>query len=351
MKVLMPFWDLSYFETRFLAVKSISERVKELHVVYVEGEPQELWKKYATFNKIKLPESNIKSKVFRLFFNRRHIYVQIKEIDFDLICTSSGLWSQEVSRYYSSQKHTPYIVYVRGANREVRKALQTNKLVRKLFDYLDIRSLKQADMVVPISKSIMEKLEIWGIPKGKISSPAYIGIDTNMFKPIETERTKEFTVAYAGRICPEKRVTNLLQIAEKLKDVHFIIAGKKQMPVSFPENVKYYGPLSLSEMPEFYNKADLVVLPSVTEGLGGVILEAYACGKPVLVATDAVQKELKIFGAVSDVDKFEAEILRLKNSEITELSRGSREYIQSQFTWDNFGDIMLKNFKKVVGDK
>lgn len=348
MKVLMPFWDFAYFETRFSAIQSISEIVKELHVAYVEGEPEEAWTKIATFHKIELPEGRLKSKIARLFLNRKRIYDQIKGIDCDLICTSSGIWSQEVSRYYSSQKHVPYVVYVRGANREVRKAMQTNFLVRKIIDYLDTRSLKQADMVVPISKSIMKKLETWGVPKEKISEPAYIGINTDMFKPMEVERSKKFTVAYAGRICPEKRVTNFLKIAEKLKDIHFIVAGKKLMPVSFPENVEYYGPLLHSEMAKFYNKADLVVLPSITEGLGGVILEAYACGKPVLIATDAVQEELKIFGATSDVDNFEAEILKLKNTDITSLSKGSREYIQKEFSWSKFGEIMLQNFKKVL---
>jgi glycosyltransferase involved in cell wall biosynthesis len=202
-------------------------------------------------------------------------------------------------------------------------------------------------MVVPISKSIMKKLEAWGVCKEKISEPAYIGIDTDMFRPMKVKRSKKFTVAYAGRICPEKRVTSFLKNAEKLKDVHFIVAGKKQMSISFPENVEYFGSLLHSEMPEFFNKADIVVLPSITEGLGGVILEAYSCGKPVLIATDAVQEELEIFGAISDVDNFEAEILKLKNSDLTALSKGSREYIQSQFSWSSFGDVMLQNFKKV----
>ena len=44
--------------------------------------------------------------------------------------------------------------------------------------------------------------------------------------------------------------------------MHVLIAGKKQMNISFPSGVKYVGSLPFSEMPRFYNKADLVVLPS-----------------------------------------------------------------------------------------
>jgi len=347
MKILMPFWDLQFFETGLPAIKSISERVKEVHVVHINGEPREIWKKYATFHKIDAPSAFIRSKMVGFFLSQRSIYNQIKEIDVDIVCALSGLWSQELSKIYSSRKHTPYVVYLRGSHRTVRKAMKTNRLTMKIANYLDTRSLKQASRVIPISIAMKKNLEKWGINKEKIAFPVPIGVDTKVFRPVKVER-KFFTVAYAGRISHEKRVVHLLKIAEKLKDIHFIIAGKKQMPVSFPDNVEYYGSLSLAEMPEFYNKADLIVLPSITEGFGGVILEAYACGKPVLIATEAVQEELKIFGSVSDIDRFETEIMKLKNSDLKVLSYGARPYVEKNFTWDKFGDSIVEQFRGVI---
>lgn len=349
MKILMPFWNFAFFETRFLAIKSISERVQKILVIYVEGEPKKLWEKYATFHKIDVPGTRIRSKIIRFFIYRKKIYNQIKNLDVNFIFSASGLWRQEFSRYYTMQKQVPYVVYVRGSHREVRKTKNTNKVSMKIANYLDTRSLKAANRIIPISEKVMKNLEKMGIDQEKIAHPVPVGVDTHMFRPIEVEKSKEFTVAYAGRISPEKRVKQLLKIAGRMKDVHFIIAGKKQMPVSFPNNVDYFGPLSHSEMPEFFNKADLVVLPSVSEGLGGVILEAYACGKPVLVAEDAAQKELKIFGSVSPLENFEKEILKLKNSDLKSISKGARTFVKNHFTWDKFGDSMVENFKKVIG--
>jgi len=348
MKILIPFCDLRFFETGLAAIKSISKRVKEVHVVHINGEPKEIWKKYATFHKIDVPYASIRSKMVGFFLSQRSIYDQIKEIDVDIVYALSGLWRQELSRNYSSRKHTPYVVYLRGSHRTVRKVTKTNRLTMKIANYLDTRSLKQASRVIPISIAIKKNLEKWGINKEKIAFPVPIGVDTKVFRPMKVER-KFFTVAYAGRISHEKRVVHLLKIAEKLKDIHFNIAGKKQMPVSFPDNVEYYGSLSPAEMPEFYNKADLIVLPSITEGIPAVILEAYACGKPVLIATDVVQEELKIFGSSSDIDRLESEIIKLKNSDLEALSYGARSYVQKQFTWDKFGDSMVENFKSVLG--
>jgi glycosyltransferase involved in cell wall biosynthesis len=116
-----------------------------------------------------------------------------------------------------------------------------------------------------------------------------------MFRPMAVERSSEFTVAYAGRISPEKGVLRLLKVAERLTGVHVLIAGEKQLNISFLSGVEYVGSLPFSEMPRFYNKADLVVLPSFTEGSPNVILEAYAYGKPVLVAKEAFPEELKFF--------------------------------------------------------
>lgn len=187
-----------------------------------------------------------------------------------------------------------------------------------------------------------------GVEKEKITSPVYTGVDTRMFKPMEIQRSKEFTVAYAGRISPEKRVLHLLEIARNLSSVHFIIAGAKQMDVDFPSNVDYLGKLPFSEMPKFYNKADLIVLPSITEGFGMCLLEAYACRKPVLVSKEAFPEELKVFGSVADIDKFESEIKSLRKTDLKTLGRLARAYIEKHYVWDEFAHSIIKHLKSVV---
>jgi len=344
----MSHWNLRSFPRYLPQMKSISEKVDEFHIAYVEGEPEEAWKQLFSFHKIDMQHRFVKSKIVRFFLLRKKIYSQLKDVDIDVIFTLSDLWMQEFSKYCSSKKGVPYVVWLRGNHREVRKAAKINPIKEKALNYLETRNLKEANLVIPNSRDLAKKAEGWGVQKGKITLPVYSGVDTRTFKPMNVKRSREFTVAYAGRISPEKRVPYLLRIAERLNSIHFIIAGGKEMDISFPSSIDYVGALPFSEMPTFYNKADLIVLPSVTEGFPSVILEAYACGKPVLASKEAFPDELKIFGSVADISEFETEIKRLKTLDLKTLGREARKYVEKNYTWDKFGQSIIELLKSVV---
>jgi len=348
MDILMPFWSLDVFESFVLPLmNSIAERVGKLYITYLQGKPWQDPKRCLSFHKINLPYSSLKSKTARFFMARGKLFSQVKDIDVDVILTLSEVWMQEFSRYCSSRMGVPYVVRLRGNHRRVREAMRINVLKKKLLNHLETRSLKDASLVVPNSSDLRKRAEKWGVKKEKITPPVVNGVDTDMFKPLKVERSSEFTVAYAGRISPEKGITRLLRIAERLTDVHVLIAGKKQMSLSFPRNVEYLGPLPFSEMPKFYNKADLIVLPSFTEGFPNAILEAYACGKPVLVTREAFPEELEVFGSVTEVDKFESEIEALKKSDLKAFGQRARLYVEKHFTWDNFSQSIVNYLKTV----
>lgn len=350
MKILMPLWFLDVLQRSFVLslVKSISDKVREFHIAYVEGEPEEEWERYLLFHKVNMPYDFVGSKITRFFLSRRKLCSQLGDVNVDVIFTLSDLWRQEFSRHCSRKMGIPYVVRLRGNHREVRRSMNIGSLKRTVLDYLEIRSLREANLVIPNSKELAKKAEEWGVEKKKITSPVYNGVDTRMFRPMDVRKSREFTVAYAGRISPEKRVSHIVRIAEKLTDVHFIIAGKKEMDISFPGCVRYLGVLSRSEMPKFYNSVDLIVLPSVTEGFPNVILEAYACGKPVLVAREAIPEELKVFGSVADLEDFESEIEALKKADLKTLGRRARSYVEKHYAWEKFAQSTIKLLKRVA---
>ncbi|MEM1630988.1 MAG: glycosyltransferase family 4 protein [Thermofilum sp.] len=351
LRLLIPFYDVRDLDFYFHLVRSLKKHFREIWIVYAVGEVEEEWMRFFSFKKLKLNTRSSKSLEF--FLSRGNVYEQLKRDDFDAIFALSELWTLEFSSYLSKKLKIPFVVWVRGDHRKVREARKTNWIKRVIVNRLEVNYLNQAAFVVPNCVSLYEKLHEWGVDKSRITEPVHNGVDTEVFRPMNVPRSDKFTVAYAGRICPEKRVAELLRVAEKLKDVEFVVAGHKSMDVEFPENVKYLGRLPFKRMPEFYNIADVVVLPSVTEGFPSVILEAYACEKPVLAAREAFPKELKLFGAVADLSEFEQKIRELQKADLRSVGREARVYVKENFSWERFATSITKYILEAVrgGDR
>jgi len=347
MKILMPFYYIDDLDFYFPLVISLTGRVREIHIAYVKGAPRDEWKRKFFFHKLNVSSFG-KSKTIQFFLSRRNICQQLEKIGVDGIFALSEVWTLEFCSYCSRKLKIPFVVWFRGDHRKVREARGINWFKRLIINHLEVRYLNQAVFVIPNCLSLYKKLKEWGVEKGRITQPVYNCVDTRMFKPSKVPRSNKFTVAYAGRICPEKRIAEFLEIAKKLKDIRFIMAGSKVMNIVFPENVEYFGKLPFLEMPTFYNKADLVVLPSITEGFPSVILEAYACEKPVLVAKEAFPKELEVFGEVASLDEFGQKIRGLQNSDLKTLGKKARKYVKKRFNWNQFGEKIKNYLERVI---
>jgi glycosyltransferase involved in cell wall biosynthesis len=107
---------------------------------------------------------------------------------------------------------------------------------------------------------------------------------------------EDFVVGYVGRLSPEKNLSAVIKCASILKDVAFVLVGDgpqgealKQVAGSL-ENVYFVG--RQENVEDFYAAFDVLMLPSAVEGLPLVILEAMACGTPI-IASDV--------GAISEI--------------------------------------------------
>jgi glycosyltransferase involved in cell wall biosynthesis len=94
-------------------------------------------------------------------------------------------------------------------------------------------------------------------------------------------------VAFAGRISPEKGISNLLRAAKELPLIEFRIAGEGEeafiKKLEIPPNVRMLGMLNPDELSHFYEGARFIVLTSKWyEGFPMVIPEAMAHGLPII---------------------------------------------------------------------
>ncbi len=129
---------------------------------------------------------------------------------------------------------------------------------------------------------------------GRRTSVVPVAVDTDHFRPLDREEARrEFRIThhhalvYAGRLSVEKRVDSIIRILPQLEDTELLIAGDGPTladlrALARNRPVRFLGPVPHDGMPRLLNAADALVLPSEFEGLPTVVLEALACGSPVV---------------------------------------------------------------------
>jgi glycosyltransferase involved in cell wall biosynthesis len=96
-------------------------------------------------------------------------------------------------------------------------------------------------------------------------------------------------IAYLGTLQPRKNVELLAatfgRVASALPDAELVLAGRIRpgyRPNLPRERVRLIGPLPDAELPLFYGTVSVLVNPSLYEGFGLTLIEAMACGCPVI---------------------------------------------------------------------
>jgi|GEM_PF-343022 sugar transferase (PEP-CTERM/EpsH1 system associated) len=181
----------------------------------------------------------------------------------------------------------------KGSKNDGRRHRLSYKLVRHLVKYVISVSRKTAQFLVKERS----------IPANKIKILHY-GVDINNFAPMsEHERKKKraelgytdqhFLVAEIGRLTEQKGHIYLIRAAVSLVRKHpnlrFLIIGDGPLRESLKEEVRRQGLETFfnflgarKDIRELLNAIDLMVLPSLWEGLPNIILEAMACGTPIV---------------------------------------------------------------------
>lgn len=127
-----------------------------------------------------------------------------------------------------------------------------------------------------------------------------VPVDTETFRPLPTEE-RALGERYILSVCrvndPRKNIPMLLdafaQIKVRYPDLKLVLAGDLPQQIlldrcqqlGIGESVEFRGKVVGEELVKLYQRAELFVISSTQEGLGIVMLEAMACGAPV-VATD-----------------------------------------------------------------
>jgi len=271
----------------------------------------------------------------------------INKINVDLIYGLSSTGFMQFAHIEMKKiKRIPAIYRMRGYGFIERELNQCFPL-KEANDALDLYTSSKYDLYIPIKKEYVNILKNRGVNEKRICDPIINGVDINLFKPIKTPT--ELTIGYAGRISKEKGINFLSDIMECTKNINYLVAGKKQMRWKTQNNCKYFGLIPHKKMVDFYNQCNVIVLPSYTEGVSNVILEAYACGRVLIMSENARPPEIPNFGweLPHDARKWKNLIESIEVDDLIERGMKAREWVKD-LSWDKFGMEMVFQFKRVV---
>jgi glycosyltransferase involved in cell wall biosynthesis len=190
------------------------------------------------------------------------------------------------------------------------------------------------------------------------------GVDTRFFSPIEGRpANKRVQVLFVGSLRPFKEPDLLLSAAARFPDVDFRIAGAGPMAGELAarvereqlRNVTLLGSLDADSIRTEYRHADIFLFPSRWEGSPKVILEASACGLPVIVRSnyspDTVVHGLTGFQVGSDDELYSFLQALITNQDLRKTLGQAGRLHSRKFDWDLITREWEKTFVGLSEDR
>jgi colanic acid/amylovoran biosynthesis glycosyltransferase len=190
----------------------------------------------------------------------------------------------------------PLVVTLHGYDVTIHDKYMRKTLAGKLYLRSRARLWERASLFLCVSEFIRDQALQLGFPREKLRVH-YIGINRQIFRPSEDPVGK--LVLFVGRLVPKKGCIHLLRAMRRVQDsepsARLVVVGDGPLRATLEEAAKhlqlrceFLGSQSSSIVQEWIRRASLLCIPSVTspdgggEGLGMVILEAQASGRPVV---------------------------------------------------------------------
>lgn len=262
----------------------------------------------------------------------------------------------------------PYIITTHGG--DINEGAATSQRRRKYI----MAALNNANYVIFVSQDSLNNAVRLGF-NGQCSAVIPNGVDLSMFYPLTQieaksrlgiKLTQKHIVGFVGRLHDHKRADKLpiifKEILKNTPDVEFIVIGTGPMELGIKDEcsrfnipVTFLGQVKHEDMCYWMNLFDVMILPSRTEGWPCVVLEAYACGTPIVGSNvGGIGEAMGGYGKlVDDGDAFEerfgvavCDMLKSKSSDETnEIIKYAYEY-----TWEATVSQEVKLYEKVITD-
>jgi len=216
----------------------------------------------------------------------------------------------------------------------------------------ELKEYEEADYIEVPSSFAKRTFLDYGIDEKKLIT-GLIGVDTREFSSI-AKRDGVFRIIYCGTLSIRKGVHYLLEafFNTNLPDAELWLIGHMEDEMRpfikkyYNEKVLHVGPLKQKELYKYYSQGSVLVLMSIEDGFGQVILQAMSCGLPVICTNhtggpDIVREGVDGFIlSIRDVKSLQEKITYLYENPraCAEMGQNALRRAHDTFAWDKLID-------------
>ena len=280
-----------------------------------------------------------------------------EEQPFDVIDASFFFPDGPVAQRLSKALGIPYSVKARGADIHYWGSRRDTRGLIK-------RAAADASGLLAVSNAMRRSMVRMGMDADKIRVH-YTGVDLDRFEITDRASAKDMlgfegpVILCVGALIPRKGQELLVQALPRLPGVTLVFAGQGQYrralekqaeELGVERRIGFLGSVPHDRLPRIYAAADVMALPSSSEGLANAWVEALACGTPIVISDVGGAREL--------LDRPEAGRIVDRDPDVIAAAIGDiltdppeRESVRDtalRFTWAANGDILLHHLRGVA---
>ncbi len=233
----------------------------------------------------------------------------------------------------------------------------------KVVTFLEKGNYIFSDRIILYSGNLIQE-ENLARYRSKISIAHEHFLDFNNFKIQKQLDVRDNIVGYIARLSEEKGILNFARsipaVLDRINNARFLIGGEGQMYSKVEEylnretlnsKVNLTGWIPHNELPRYLNDLKLLVLASYTEGLPNIMLEAMACGTPVLATAVGAMPDIIRDGETGFImednspECIAQNIIRaLSHPNLEEITRNARALVEKEYTYE----AAVESYRKVL---
>lgn len=328
------------------------------------GFVEERFAENITVHKVGLHKKDLhywrKSEVIEWLIKAKGPYRRlIKKNNYDLVHAFFGFPSGYLC--YKTRKRLPYIISLRGS--DVPGQNQRLQFEYKLLAPLFKKIWSNASAIAACSEGLRQRA-LKFFPDVRISSIPN-GVDLASFKSGSRRGiAKPLRLITVGRLSPTKRMELLIESIKLLRergiDVQLKVVGggsleqKLRQMVSqqgLDSTIEFTGRVDAGQMPRLYQESDIYVSATMQEGMSNAMLEAMACGLPIVTTQceglDELISDNGIIVKDANADKIAQSVQKLvADTSIYEKMCAAAVRKTEKFRWD----IVATKYRELYGE-